>query len=154
MEQATGTVSLEEAAAPPRRERVIKRRRPGRRVSYVVLGVVVAMLINTLLTNPNFGWAVVGQYFTSVRILDGLVKTLQLTVISMVLGIVLGVVLAIMRLSSNPMMSAVSWFYIWFFRGTPLFVQLLFWDMPRPSIRGCRWGFLLGPASCRRTSTI
>ena len=141
-----GTVSLEEAAAPPRRERVIKRRRPGRWVSYVVLGVLVAMLINTLITNPNFGWAVVGQYFTSVRILDGLVKTLQLTVISMVLGIVLGVVLAIMRLSSNPMMTAVSWFYIWFFRGTPLFVQLLFWGYASALYPRLSLGVPFGPS--------
>jgi polar amino acid transport system permease protein len=32
-----------------------------------------------------------------------------------------------MRLSPNPVMSTVSWFYIWFFRGTPVIVQLFFW---------------------------
>jgi polar amino acid transport system permease protein len=32
-----------------------------------------------------------------------------------------------MRLSPNPLVAGVSWFYIWFFRGTPLLVQLLFW---------------------------
>jgi polar amino acid transport system permease protein len=108
-------------------EKVVKLRHPGRWLSYLVVGVLVAMLINTLVTNQNFGWDVVGEYFTSGRILDGLAKTLQLTVISMLVGIVFGVLLAIMRLSSNPMLSSASWFYIWFFRGTPLFVQLLFW---------------------------
>ena len=53
--------------------------------------------------------------------------TIELTVISMVVGIVLGVVLAVMRLSPNPLVSGFSWLYIWFFRGTPLLVQLLFW---------------------------
>ena len=43
----------------------------------------------------------------------------------MVIGIVLGVILALMRLSRNPVLSTVSWVYIWFFRGTPLLVQIL-----------------------------
>jgi polar amino acid transport system permease protein len=46
----------------------------------------------------------------------------------MVVGIVLGVVLAVMRLSPNPLVSGASWLYIWFFRGTPVLVQLLFWN--------------------------
>ncbi|MGE5136800.1 MAG: amino acid ABC transporter permease, partial [Gemmatimonadota bacterium] len=40
---------------------------------------------------------------------------------------VLGVLLAVMRLSANPLLSGSSWVYIWFFRGTPVLVQLLFW---------------------------
>jgi polar amino acid transport system permease protein len=55
------------------------------------------------------------------------VVTIELTVISMVIGIVLGIVLAVMRLSPNPVVKGTSWFYVWFFRGTPLLVQLLFW---------------------------
>jgi polar amino acid transport system permease protein len=32
-----------------------------------------------------------------------------------------------MRLSPNPVMASLSWLYIWFFRGTPLLVQIFFW---------------------------
>src|SRR3954464_10629099 len=46
----------------------------------------------------------------------------------MAAGIVLGVILAVMRLSSNPLVAGASGLYIWFFRGTPLLVQLLFWN--------------------------
>nr|WP_306238811.1 MULTISPECIES: amino acid ABC transporter permease [unclassified Ornithinimicrobium] len=102
-------------------------RHPIRWLSYIVIAVLAAMFVNTIVTNPNFGWDVVGDYFTSARILDGLLKTLQLTAIAMTLGIILGVGLAVMRLSSNPAVSGLSWLYIWFFRGTPIFVQLLFW---------------------------
>ncbi|MGI8458862.1 MAG: amino acid ABC transporter permease [Propionibacteriaceae bacterium] len=105
----------------------MKLRHPGRWVLSAVVAVLAALLVRSLLTNPNFGWDVVGEYLTSARILDGLIKTLQLTVIAMVLGIVLGVVLAILRLSANPVLAGVSGLYIWFFRGTPIFVQLLFW---------------------------
>jgi len=32
-----------------------------------------------------------------------------------------------MRLSANPVLSTLSWGYVWIFRSTPLLVQLLFW---------------------------
>jgi polar amino acid transport system permease protein len=53
--------------------------------------------------------------------------TIELTVLAMVIGVLLGVLLAVMRLSPNPIVSGASWLYIWFFRGTPLLVQILFW---------------------------
>ncbi len=53
--------------------------------------------------------------------------TLELTALAMVIGIVLGIILAIMRMSPNPVVSTSAWLYTWFFRGTPVLVQLLFW---------------------------
>ena len=50
-----------------------------------------------------------------------------LTVVSMTVGILLGTLLAVMRLSANPSSRTISSAYIWFFRGTPLLVQLIFW---------------------------
>jgi polar amino acid transport system permease protein len=70
---------------------------------------------------------VVQHYLFQDRVRLGVVGTIELTIMAMVVGIVLGVVMAVMRLSPNPVMSAVSWFYIWFFRGTPVLVQLFFW---------------------------
>ena len=69
--------------------------------------------------------------------------TIELTVIAMVIGIVLGVLLAVMRLSPNPLVSGGSWLYVWFFRGTPVLVQLLFWyniaaALPEASRSGSR----------------
>ncbi|MFJ9893500.1 amino acid ABC transporter permease [Streptomyces sp. NPDC091280] len=118
-------------SAPERTERqpeaVVKLRHPGRWITYAVGAVLAAMLVNTLLTNKNFGWDVVGHYIVSGDILLGMVKTIELTVIAMAIGITLGVLLAVMRLSSNPAMKGFSSAYVWFFRGTPVFVQLLFW---------------------------
>jgi polar amino acid transport system permease protein len=45
----------------------------------------------------------------------------------MAVGVILGVGFAVMRLSPNPILSGAAWLYIWFFRGTPVYVQLLFW---------------------------
>lgn len=102
-------------------------RRPGRWAALLLVAVLAAMVVNTILTNPRFEWAVVGQYFTSESILMGLRRTLDLTVITMVVGVTLGVILAVMRLSPNPIISGAAWAYVWLFRGTPLLVQLLFW---------------------------
>ncbi|CAM5588828.1 hypothetical protein SFUMM280S_06509 [Streptomyces fumanus] len=69
----------------------------------------------------------VPDYFFDDRILHGVGNTLLLTVLSMLIGIVGGIVLAVMRLSKNPVTSSIAWFYIWFFRGTPVLVQLFVW---------------------------
>ena len=81
----------------------------------------------TFAAAPTLDWRVVGQYLFFPRILQGIVVTLELTVIAMAIGVSLGVLLAVMRLSVNPVLSSVSWFYIWFFRGTPVLVQIFFW---------------------------
>jgi polar amino acid transport system permease protein len=85
------------------------------------------VLIHSVVTNPRFGWGTVGDFLFDPRVLRGLRATLELTVVAMAIGIVLGVVLAVMRLSPNPLVSGASWLYIWFFRGTPVLVQLIFW---------------------------
>jgi polar amino acid transport system permease protein len=61
------------------------------------------------------------------QILAGLARTLELTVAAMAMGLMLGTVLAVMRLSGNPLLSTLSWLYIWFFRSVPVLVQLIFW---------------------------
>jgi polar amino acid transport system permease protein len=105
-------------------------------VAAVIVLVLAAMLVHTLvfarvkrgnLNQTRFGWDVVGQYFLSHQVLEGVWVTIELTVIAMAIGIVGGVLLAVMRLSANPLLSGASWIYIWFFRGTPVLVQLLFW---------------------------
>jgi polar amino acid transport system permease protein len=81
----------------------------------------------SMATNGNFEWSVVRQYMTDPRILHGLLLTLELTASAMAIGVVLGVVLAVMRLSPNPLVAGAAWVYIWFFRGTPVLVQIIFW---------------------------
>lgn len=102
-------------------------RHPGRWIAAVIILAVAAGVIDQIATAPNLRWDVVGSFFTAPLILKGVVGTLELTAIAMVIGIALGVALAVMRLSPNPVVSGVSWVYIWFFRGTPVLVQLFFW---------------------------
>ena len=112
---------------PPEEIKAVPVRHPGRWLAAAVVLLLVAMLVHTLVTNPRFQWDIIGRYFLSSRVLDGLALTILVTVVAMAIGIVLGVILAVMRLSANPLLSSASWAYIWLFRGTPVLVQLLFW---------------------------
>jgi polar amino acid transport system permease protein len=119
--------SSKQHAARPDDIQAVPVRRPGRWVAAVIVLIIAASIVRSVVVNPNFMWGVVGHYLFDHRILSGLLKTIELTVLSMLIGILLGVVMAVMRLSPNPVVSGFSWLYIWFFRGTPLLVQLLFW---------------------------
>ncbi|SOH93901.1 polar amino acid transport system permease protein [Monaibacterium marinum] len=77
--------------------------------------------------NPNFGWPVVADYFFSRTVLDGLIVTMSLAVVSMIIGVALGLPIAIGRMSSDPLARGLSGAFVWFFRGTPLLVQLILW---------------------------
>lgn len=116
------------SAVPPDQIRAIPVRHTGRWVAGVVIAFLAYAVVVSMATNKRFHWSVVGHYFGSSPILHGLVLTLELTVTSMAIGITLGIVLAVMRLSPNPLVSGASWMYIWFFRGTPVLVQIFFWN--------------------------
>ncbi|MFB7282186.1 amino acid ABC transporter permease [Streptomyces hydrogenans] len=109
---------------PPR---IVPRRHTGRRLTAAAALLVLAMAVGSVVRNRAFQWDVVGRYFTTAAVLDGLLLTLWLTGVVMVLGFLLGTPLAVMRLSANPVLRALSWGYVWIFRSTPLLVQLLFW---------------------------
>ncbi len=118
----------------PEAIRAVPVRHPGRWVAAIVVGAIAAYIFYTVVTAiqndhtaQGSGWAAVGHYLFNTLIFKGILVTLELTVLAMAVGIVLGVILAVMRLSPNPVMSWVSWLYIWFFRGTPVLVQIFFW---------------------------
>lgn len=93
-------------------------------VALLVLGI---LFFQILVTNQNMKWPVVADYLFDPKILSGLAMTLVLTVLAMVIGLAIGVVLAIMRLSNGRVFQSVSWAWIWFFRGVPPLVQMIFW---------------------------
>jgi polar amino acid transport system permease protein len=88
--------------------------------------VFVAILaVRLFALSPNIQWPSVWHYLAVKPILLGLELTIIFTVVAMALGVALGIVIAVMRMSVNPVLSALSWFYIWLFRGTPLLLQIL-----------------------------
>jgi len=79
------------------------------------------------LPSIDFDPAVVWRFLFNSVILEGAQRTLIVALIAQVLGVFLGVVSALMRMSKNPLLNGPANFYVWFFRGTPLLIQLLFW---------------------------
>lgn len=103
------------------------RRHPVRNAVTVLLSFFILLILYLCAVNPNFGWAVVGQYLFDPSVMHGIGVTLSLTVVSMLLGIVLGLICAVGKLSKLRFFMGLSDLYLWFFRSTPLLVQLLFW---------------------------
>lgn len=122
-------------------------RHPWRWVAAVVILVLAGLFLYGAATNDAYRWSTYWEYLFNERVITvGVVNTLQLTVYSMVLALILGVLLAVMRLSPNPVFKAVSWVYLWIFRGTPVYVQLVFWGLLPTIYQNIRLGVPFGPA--------
>ena len=113
----------------PNRIKALPVRRTGPVVAAVIVALLAAMLVQGMVTNERLDWPNVWKYLFNESVLEGVGYPLLLTVISMVVAIVLSVILAVMRKSINPVLRGVSWFFIWFFRGTPVYTQLVFWGL-------------------------
>lgn len=105
---------------------IVPRRYVGRWVAAALIILLFAWVVKAF-AEGQIAWKVVGQFLTAPAILNGLVNTVVMTACAMTLGIVLGVLFAIMYMSPNPVLRGSALFYIWFFRGTPLLLQLLLW---------------------------
>ena len=129
--------------------KVVPVRHVGRWIGLGAVAILLAMLIHTLffkvssaklacaLSNGvrtchhlkvwRFQWNIVSEYFFTTEVLHGLLITIELTVVSMIIGILLGMAIAVMRMSPSRVLSSLAWSFTWFFRGTPVLVQLFFW---------------------------
>ena len=120
-------------------------RHPWRWVGAGVILVLLGLFLYGAATNPAYGWATYTKYLFNERILFGVWNTLQLTVYAMVLGVALGIVLSVMRLSPNPVFQSVAWVFLWIFRGTPVYVQLVFWGLFPTLYQKIQLGIPFGP---------
>ena len=137
-------MSVDESVAAP--IDAVPLRHPWRWVGAAVVVALAGLFLYGAATNPAYGWATFGKYIFDERVSDAAWNTLQLTIWSMVLGLILGVVIAVMRLSPNPVFKAVSWVYLWIFRGTPVYVQLVFWGLFPTIYQRIQFGVPFGPS--------
>ncbi|MHA7868069.1 MAG: amino acid ABC transporter permease [Salipiger thiooxidans] len=110
-------------SAPAMRER----RSPWRWLGIAAVMIGLAWIAFQILTNPGFEWDVVGKYMLHPQVLRGVGMTLWLTLLVMVMGTVIGIIVAVMRLSNDRILNGTAVAFVWFFRGTPVLVQLVFW---------------------------
>lgn len=119
--------------------------KPGTWISAAIVAVLGAMFVHALLTNPKFHWDTVWFFFREVHVVRAVGITLVLTFLAMLIGIILAVATAVMRQSSNPVLRWVSLAYLWFFRGTPIYTQLVFWGALSALYQHLSLGVPFGP---------
>jgi polar amino acid transport system permease protein len=134
-----------DASSPPAID-AVPLRHPWRWVAAIVILLLLVLFLWGAATNDAYGWATYRKYLFDQRVSEAAWITLQLTVYAMVLAIVLGVLLAVMRLSPNPVFRSVAWVYLWIFRGTPVYVQLVFWGLFPTIYQNIQLGIPFGPS--------
>ncbi|MCU1587499.1 MAG: amino acid transporter permease [Frankiales bacterium] len=92
----------------------------------MIVLIALIWLVNGF-RNADVKWETTRHFLTADTVLKGMGRTLLISVLAQVMGVVLGVIAAVMRSSGNPVTGAVGWLYVWFFRGTPVYLQLLLW---------------------------
>ena len=113
----------------PTENKAIPLRHPGRWIAAVILAALVVWFIISAAQNEAYHWDTYFQYLLDTRIAMAALHTIAITVLAMLLGVVGGVLLAVMRMSPNPVFKTVAWVFLWIFRGTPVYVQLMFWGL-------------------------
>lgn len=125
----TGLLPVSETKPDITHNVVVPRPHPGRWLAVIVLAVIVLQVGNAIINNANFHWTVYFSYLFSPQVIRGVGWTLLLTVIAMAVAIVVAGLLVVMRDSDNPILRWLAYAWVWFFRGTPIYTQLLFWGL-------------------------
>jgi polar amino acid transport system permease protein len=125
---------------------VVRTPRPRQWIGTVIALLLASMFLHMLITDANLQWGVVWSYLFSHEILSGILLTLELTVLAMLAGLAIGIIVAVMRLSDNPLLQRISWAWIWFFRGVPPLVQLIFWYNLASLVQSVSIGVPYGPS--------
>lgn len=111
------------------RNQVVPRRHPGRWIAVTLILMIMLQAAHGVATNPNFHWGTYAEYIFSPFVMRGVGWTLLLTIVAMAVAIPLALALVVMRESENPILTSAAWFWVWFFRGTPVYTQLAFWGL-------------------------
>lgn len=108
---------------------IVPPRRPGRWIAVALLVVFALQMAHAAAVNENFHWGVFWKYLFAEQVLRGVMWTLILTVAAMIVAVSVAITLVIMRDSDNGILRWLAWLWVWFFRGTPAYTQLLFWGL-------------------------
>jgi len=112
---------------PSDTERIVEPPHYGRWLGFLLVGIGLVWIAYQLVTNRGFQWDIVGRYMLHPTVLRGVEMTIRLTFLVMTIGVVIGIAIALMRMSRDPLLNFCAHAFVWFFRGTPVLVQLVFW---------------------------
>lgn len=136
--EAAGPTTLQEA---PAKIEARPLRHPWRWLCAAVLLSLGLWFVIASARNEAFRWDTYFQYLFDQRIAIASLHTIAITILSMIIGVVGGAMLAVMRMSPNPILRAVAWIFLWLFRGTPIYVQLVFWGLLSAIYQSINLGF-------------
>lgn len=128
------------SATPPKIE-ARPLRHPWRWIFAALLVLLAVWFVISSARNEAFGWGTYFQYLFDTRIATAALHTIAITILAMIIGVVGGAALAVMRMSPNPVLGGVSWIFLWLFRGTPIYVQLVFWGLLSALYQSINLGF-------------
>ena len=128
------------SATPPKIE-ARPLRHPWRWVFAALLVLLAVWFVISSARNEAFGWGTYFHYLFDTRIATAALHTIAITILAMIIGVVGGAALAVMRMSPNPVLGGVSWLFLWLFRGTPIYVQLVFWGLLSALYQSINLGF-------------
>lgn len=124
--------TLATPAAPA--QRVVHRRHWGAWLLGIVVLALIALLVNAAIKSRILDAGIVGQYIFSPLIVTGALNSVALGTVALLIAVLVGLIAALMRVSGNPILTAVSATYVYFFRGTPMLIQLIFWFNAFPTM--------------------
>lgn len=125
----------------PTENKAIPLRHPGRWIAAAILLVLVVWFIFSAARNEAYHWDTYFQYLLDTRIVKAAMHTIALTILAMIIGVVIGAIVAVLRMSPNPVLQGVAWLFLWIFRGTPVYVQLVFWGLLSSLYQSINVGF-------------
>jgi polar amino acid transport system permease protein len=124
---ATGEIGLRSSEADYSEFVVVRPKQLHRWLELILAVLVVGYMIHLFNHSNVVSPAIIRQFLTSKRMLAAVWQTLVLSTVVTVIAIVIGIGVALLRVSDNPVSAGIAAAYIYFFRGTPMLIQLLFW---------------------------
>src|SRR4051795_7084416 len=99
---------------------------------------IIHFLYNVVTLNGSFNWSAVVDSLFLPFLWHGVIITIILSVVAQFTGTLIGLLLYFLRRSRLRVLRGLAGTYIWFFRGTPLLVQLLIIYFIMPYLRIAR----------------
>jgi len=115
-------------------QRIVHRRHWGAWIFGALVLALLAALLKAAVAARIVDLGVVGQYLFSAQIVTGALNSLALGTVALLIAVAVGLITALMRVSGNPILVAVSAAYVYLFRGTPMLIQLIFWFNAFPTM--------------------
>ncbi|MDO5898031.1 amino acid ABC transporter permease [Agrobacterium sp. Azo12] len=106
---------------------IVHRRPWGAWIFGAIALVIVVTIVHAAFQSRIIDVGVFANYIFSPMIVMGAVNALILGTLALFIASVIGFVVALMRVSGNPILVAISATYVYLFRGTPMLIQLIFW---------------------------